>query len=166
MNNSYFMSNVLVAYFSVSGVTKKIAEELAQIQKADLFEIKPETPYTAADLDWTNQQSRSTLEMKDPSCRPAVVGEVEDMARYGVVFIGFPIWWEREPSVVDTFLDAYDFSGKRIVPFCTSGGSGIGETAKRIRSIVGDAASVADGMRLGGTVSLEDLKTWTAGLGL
>ena len=166
MNNSYFMSKVLVAYFSVSGVTKKVAEELSQIQRADLFEIRPEIPYTAADLDWNNPQSRSTLEMKDPNCRPAVAGKVEDMAQYGVVFIGFPIWWEREPSVVDTFLDAYDFSGKRIVPFCTSGGSGIGEAAKRIQNIAGAAASVADGMRLGGTVSIEDLKTWTAGLGL
>ena len=166
MNNNYYMSNVLVAYFSVGGVTKKIAGELAQIQNADLFEITPETPYTAADLDWKNQQSRSTLEMKDPNCRPAITGQVENMGQYGVVFIGFPIWWEREPSIVDTFLDAYDFSGKRIVPFCTSGGSGIGETAKRIQSIVGPTASVADGMRLGGTVSLEDLKTWTAGLGL
>ena len=163
---NYFMSKVLVAYFSVGGTTKKIAQELAGIQDADLFEITPETPYTAADLDWTNQSSRSTLEMKDPGCRPALAGHVENMSQYGVVFIGFPIWWEREPSVVDTFLDAYDFSGKKIVPFCTSGGSGIGETAKRIQSIVGAAATVENGMRLGGAVSEEDLKTWTAGLGL
>lgn len=160
------MSKVLVAYFSVSGVTKKVAEELAKVEKAELFEITPETPYTAADLDWTNQQSRSTLEMKDLNCRPAVTGQVENMAQYDVVFVGFPVWWGREPSVVDTFLDAYDFTGKKIVPFCTSGGSGIGETAKRIQEIVGASVTVEEGTRLGGTVSEEDLETWTAGLGL
>ena len=160
------MSKVLVAYFSASGVTKRVAEELANVEKADLFEITPETLYTAEDLDWKNQQSRSTLEMKDPSCRPAITGRVENMTQYDVVFVGFPIWWGREPSVVDTFLDAYDFSGKKIVPFCTSGGSGIGETAKRIQGIVGSTATVEDGTQLGGTVSEKDLETWTAGLGL
>ena len=160
------MSKILVAYFSASGVTKNVAEELAKVEKAELFEITPETPYTTADLDWKDQQSRSTLEMKDINCRPAVTGQVENMAQYDIVFVGFPIWWGREPSVVDTFLDAYDFAGKKIVPFCTSGGSGIGETAKRIREIVGAKAMVEEGTRLGGTVSEEDLKTWTAGLGL
>ena len=160
------MSKVLVAYFSASGVTRKVAEELAKVEKADLYEIMPETPYTVKDLDWTNQQSRSTLEMKDPSCRPAIAGAVNNMAQYDVVFVGFPIWWGREPSVVDTFLDAYDFSGKKIVPFCTSGGSGIGETAKRMREIAGAAAKVDEGARLGGTVSEKDLEIWTAGLGL
>ena len=160
------MSKVLVAYFSASGVTKRVAEELANVEKADLFEITPGTLYTAEDLDWRNQQSRSTLEMKDLNCRPAITGQVENMARYDVVFLGFPIWWGREPSVVDTFLDAYDFSGKKIVPFCTSGGSGIGETAKRIQGIVGSTATVDEGTRLGGTVSEKDLETWTTGLGL
>lgn len=160
------MSKILVAYFSASGVTKNVAEELAKVENAELFEITPETPYTTADLDWKDQQSRSTLEMKDINCRPAVTGQVENMAQYSTVFVGFPIWWGREPSVVDTFLDAYDFAGKKIVPFCTSGGSGIGETAKRIREIVGAEAMVEEGTRLGGTVSEEDLKTWTAGLGL
>lgn len=131
-----------------------------------MFEITPETPYTEADLDWKDQQSRSTLEMKDLNCRPAVTGQVENMAQYDVVFVGFPIWWGREPSVVDTFLDAYDFTGKKIIPFCTSGGSGIGETAKRIQEIVGESVTVKEGKRLGGTVSEEDLATWTAGLGL
>lgn len=160
------MSKVLVAYFSASGVTKKVAQELAKVEKADLFEIVPEILYTAEDLDWTNAQSRSTLEMKDPSCRPAVTGKVEDMAQYDAVFLGFPIWWGREPSVVDTFLDAYDFNGKKIVPFCTSGGSDMGDTAKRIQEIVGAGAAVEKGKRLGGTVSEEDLAVWTAGLDL
>ena len=160
------MSKVLVAYFSASGVTKKVAEELAKVEKADLFEITPETLYTEDDLDWRNQQSRSTLEMKDLNCRPAIVGQVGNMAQYEAVFVGFPVWWGREPSVVDTFLDAYDFSGKKIVPFCTSGGSGIGETAKRIQEIVGETAVVEEGRRLGGTVSEADLTAWTVGLDL
>ena len=160
------MSKVLVAYFSASGVTKKVAEELAKVEKAELYEIMPETPYTAKDLDWTNQQSRSTLEMKDLACRPAIAGAVSDMAQYDVVFVGFPIWWGREPSVVDTFLDAYDFGGKKIVPFCTSGGSGIEDAEKRIQELAGAGAAVEAGKRLGGTVSEKDLETWTAGLGI
>lgn len=160
------MSKVLVAYFSASGVTKKVAEELAKVEQADLFEIRPETPYTAADLDWKDQQSRSTLEMKDPSCRPAVTGKVENMAQYDVVFVGFPIWWTVEPRVVDTFLEAHDLTGKKIVPFCTSGGSGAGDAVKRIREIAGAAATVDEGKRLGGEISEKDLELWTAGLGL
>ena len=160
------MSKVLVAYFSASGVTKKAAEEIAKAKQAELFEILPETPYTAEDLDWRNKQSRSTLEMQDPGCRPSVVGQVENMAQYDAVFIGFPIWWGREPSVVDTFLDAYDFAGKTIMPFCTSGGSGIGETAKRMQEIVGASAVVKEGLRLGGTVSEADLAAWESELSL
>ena len=103
------MAKVLVAYFSVSGVTEKVAKELAKAEGADLFQICPETPYTKEDLDWTNKQSRSTLEMQDLNCRPAVCCKVEDMSQYDVIFVGFPIWWGREPSVVDTFLTSYDF---------------------------------------------------------
>ena len=160
------MSKVLVAYFSASGKTAKAAKNLAAAEGADLFEIRPETPYVPDDLDYTNKQSRTTLEMTDPSCRPATVGTVMDMAQYDVVFVGFPIWWGREPSVVDTFLTAYDFSGKKIIPFCTSGGSGIGNTAERIRSLVSESAYVDRGRRLGGEVSEADLKTWTEGLKL
>jgi len=158
------MSKILVAYFSASGVTEKVAKELAKAECADLFQICPEAPYTKEDLDWTNTESRSTLEMKDLSCRPAICGKVENMSEYDVIFVGFPVWWGREPSVVDTFLDAYDFKGKCIVPFCTSGGSEIGNTAERIRELTG--ANVDAGKRLGGTVSAEDLKIWTDGLGI
>ena len=129
------MSKKLVAYFSVSGVTAKVAQEIATVESADCFEIRPEVPYTKEDLDWTNKQSRSTLEMSDPDCRPATTGCVEDMAQYDVLFVGFPIWWGREPSVVDTFLTAYDFGGKKIVPFCTSGGSDIGKTCERMPAL-------------------------------
>lgn len=158
------MSKILVAYFSVSGMTEKIAKELAKAEGADLFQICPEVPYTKADLDWTNKQSRSTLEMQDLDCRPSVRSKVEDMAQYDVIFVGFPIWWGREPSVVDTFLTSYDFKDKCIIPFCTSGGSGMGSTAQRIRKLT--RANVNEGKRLGGEVSEEDLKLWTAGLGL
>ncbi|MBQ6120961.1 MAG: flavodoxin [Clostridia bacterium] len=160
------MSKKLVAFFSVSGVTAKVAREIAAVEGADCFEIVPEAPYTAADLDWTNKQSRSTLEMADLNCRPATTGRVEDMAQYDVVFVGFPIWWGREPSAVDTFLTAYDFSGKRIVPFCTSGGSDIGSTAERIQTLVGENARVDAGKRLGGEIQEADLKLWTEGLKL
>ncbi len=160
------MSKVLVAYFSASGVTRKVAAELAKAEQAELFEILPEVPYSAKDLDWRDKQSRSTLEMQDSSCRPPIAGQVENMAQYDVIFIGFPVWWGREPSVIDTFLDAHDFTGKTIVPFCTSGGSGIGETAKRMQEIVGASAVVKEGTRLGGTVSEADLPIWTSELGL
>ena len=158
------MSKMLVAYFSASGVTAKIAEELARAEGADLFEIRPEKLYTAEDLDWRNRESRSTVEMADPDCRPPVAGKVADMSQYDVVFVGFPIWWGREPSVVDTFLDGYDFTGKKLIPFCTSGGSGIEKTAERIQSIVGEGCSVDAGKRIGGTISEEDLKLWLEGI--
>ena len=158
------MSKVLVAYFSVGGTTAKAARELAAVEKADLFEIRPEIPYVPADLDYTNKQSRTTLEMTDPSCRPAIAGKVADMAQYDVVFIGFPIWWGREPSVVDTFLDAYCFIGKKVIPFCTSGGNDTRAAAKRIRELLGEGVCVDDGRRLGGEISEEDLKLWAEGM--
>ena len=156
------MSKILVAYFSASGVTEKVARELAKAEGADLFQISPEVPYTKADLDWTNKKSRSTLEMQDLDCRPAVCSVVENMVQYDVIFVGFPIWWGREPSVVDTFLTSYDFKGKCIIPFCTSGGSDIGNTAQRIRELT--CANVDEGKRLGGKVSEKDLKLWADGL--
>ena len=158
------MSKVLVAYFSVSGTTAKVAKELAAVEGANLFEIKPEIPYVPADLDYTNKQSRTTLEMSDPSCRPATVSAVENMAQYDVVFVGFPIWWGREPSVVDTFLEAYSFSGKKVIPFCTSGGNDTTAAVKRIRELLGDSVCVDDGKRLGGEISESDLKLWAEGL--
>ena len=160
------MSKKLVAYFSVSGVTAGVAKEIAAVEHADCFEIRPEVPYTKEDLDYTSKKSRSSVEMADLNCRPALAGCVENMAEYDVVFVGFPIWWGREPSAVDTFLTAYDFGGKKIVPFCTSGGSGIGNTCERIRSLVCGNACVDEGRRLGGEISEADLKLWTEGLQL
>lgn len=158
------MAKILVAYFSTTDVTEKVAKELAKTENADLFQICPETLYSAADLDWTNKESRSTVEMQDLNCRPAICGQVQNMEQYDIVFVGFPIWWGREPSVVDTFLTSYDFKTKCIIPFCTSGGSEMGNTAQRISELTG--AKVDKGKRLGGEVSEVDLKLWTAGLGL
>lgn len=160
------MSKVLVAYFSVSGVTRRVAENLARVEEADLFEIAPETPYTAEDLDWKNKESRSSVEMADPNSRPAMKGPKPDLSAYEVIFLGFPIWWNREPSIVDTFLDGTDFTGKMIVPFCTSGGSGLGATTDRLNNLIGRKGQVIEGKRMGGMVSMEDLKTWSDGLDL
>ena len=127
------MSKTLVAYFSASGVTARAAKEIADAVGADLYEIAPAQPYTAADLDWTDKKSRSTAEMNDPGCRPEIAGNVEDMDRYDTVFVGFPVWWYVEPRIVDTFLESYDFAGKKMIPFATSGGSGIQKAEKSLR---------------------------------
>ena len=123
---------ILVAYFSASGQTAKLAKTLAGVTGGDLFEIVPETAYTAADLDWMDKKSRSTIEMKDPKSRPAIAGKVADMAQYDTVFVGFPIWWYQAPRIIETFLESYDFSGKTVIPFATSGGSGMGGTNKAL----------------------------------
>ena len=127
------MKKTLVAYFSASGVTERAAKEIAGAVEADLYEILPVQPYTDADLDWTDKKSRSTAEMNDPACRPEIAGTVENIEQYDTVFIGFPIWWYVEPRIVDTFLESYDFSGKTLIPFATSGGSGIGGAEKSLR---------------------------------
>lgn len=123
----------LVAYFSASGVTAKAAEKIAAAAGADLYEIQPEEPYTPADLNWTDKKSRSTVEMDDPTCRPAIAEAVEDMEQYDTVWVGFPVWWYVEPRIVDTFLESYDFAGKKMIPFATSGGSGIQKAEKSLR---------------------------------
>ena len=127
------MKKVLVAYFSAGGTTGRMAKEIAETAGADLFEIRPLQPYTNADLDWTDKKSRSTKEMNDPACRPEIAEQVTDMGQYDTVLLGFPIWWYVEPRIVDTFLESYDFSGKTIIPFATSGGSGIGKPEKSLR---------------------------------
>ena len=127
------MTKTLVAYFSASGTTARTAKEIAEAAGADLYEIRPVKAYTAADLDWTDKKSRSTAEMNDPACRPEIEGTVEHMEQYDTVLVGFPIWWYVEPRIVDTFLESYDFSGKTIIPFATSGGSGIGGAEKSLR---------------------------------
>ena len=155
--------NALVAYFSASGVTAKVAKRLADAIHAPIYEIRPKVPYTAADLDWTNKMSRSTLEMNDKNCRPALADQNAPVADADVIFLGYPVWWYREPSIIDSFLEAYDFSGKKIVPFATSGSSGIGaEAPARMREITG--VEVDAGKRFPANAGADVLKTWAENL--
>ena len=152
------MKKVLVAYFSASGVTKKVAEAMAGAAGADLFEIAPEKPYTRADLNWMDKNSRSTLEMKDRSSRPAMASK-PDVSGYDVILVGFPVWWYREPSIIDTFMESADFTGKTVVPFCTSGGSGIGDSAENMQALAPNA-KVLEGKRFSPYTSADELKKW------
>ena len=129
------MSKKLVAYFSASGVRKNVAERLAKAVDADLFEIKPQVPYTNADLDWMNKKSRSSVEMSNPDSRPAIAETLPNMQDYDTVFVGFPIWWYVAPTIINTFLESYDFSGKTMVPFATSGSSGMGKTVDVLKKV-------------------------------
>ena len=153
------MKQTLVAYFSASGVTAALAERLATAIGADLYEIRPETPYTDADLNWMDKKSRSSVEMNDRSARPAIETRVQNMAQYEVVFVGFPIWWYREPSIIDTFMEAYDFSGKTVIPFATSGGSGLGSTADNLQKLA-KGAKVETGKRFGSGTGADELGRW------
>ena len=150
---------VLISYFSPTGTTKSLAQELGSVTGADLFEIAPVEPYSTADLNWNNRNSRSSIEMNDESCRPAIAGEVADMSAYDTVFVGFPVWWYVEPRIIDTFLEAYDFSGKTIVPFATSGGSGLGRAPQRMQALV-PGAKVLQGGLLNGRFSQAKLADW------
>lgn len=140
----------LVVYFSCSGVTKKTAELLSDVTGADLFEIRPEVPYTKADLDWMDKKSRSTVEMNDPSSRPAIADKVEHMEQYDTVYVGFPIWWYVAPTIINTFLESYDFSGKTVIPFATSGGSGMGKTEAVLHVLCPDSVNWKSGKMLNG----------------
>ena len=153
------MAKTLVAYFSASGMTAKVAKDLAEATGADLFEIAPAQPYTRADLNWQDKKSRTTIEMNDEACRPAIAGQVADMAGYDTVFVGFPVWWYVEPRIIDTFLESYDFAGKTVVPFATSGGSGLGQAPKRMQALVPGASVLAGGL-LNGRPSQAELAAW------
>ncbi len=156
---------ILVAYFSCTGTTKKLAESLAGGLEADIYEIAPEVPYTSEDLDYNDDSSRSTKEMDDASSRPAIAGSVENMEQYGTVVIAYPIWWGEAPRIIDTFVESYDFSGKTVVPFCTSGGSGIGSSAKTLESLAGSGTWL-EGKRFGGGESEDEMTAWINGLGI
>ena len=153
------MSKILVAYFSATGTTAKVAKKMAETIGADLFEIKPEKPYTSADLNWQNKNSRSSVEMNDRSSRPAIGVKVADMVQYSVVFVGFPVWWYREPSIIDTFMESYDFAGKMVIPFATSGGSGLGDSAANMQKLA-KGAKVVNGKRFSGSATADELKAW------
>lgn len=158
-------TEILVAYFSATNTTEGVAEQIADSLSADLYEIMPEQPYTDADLDYHDDNSRSTIEMNDPAVRPAISGSVENMEQYTVVFIGYPIWWGEAPRIVDTFVESYDLSGKTIVPFCTSGGSGIGSSTTNLEALA-EGATWLSGTRLNGDSSHEAIVEWVNGLGL
>ena len=153
------MSKVLVAYFSASGVTAKVAKRLSNVIGADLYEIMPENPYTNADLNWQDKQSRSSVEMNDRNSRPAIRNTVTDMDKYDVVFVGFPIWWYREPSIIDTFMEAYSFDGKTVIPFATSGSSGMGDSSDNMQKLA-KGAKVVQGKRFGSNAPDDELKAW------
>ncbi|MCD8286702.1 MAG: NAD(P)H-dependent oxidoreductase [Clostridia bacterium] len=155
----------LVAYFSATGNTAKLAEKLAEAAGADLVEIVPEIPYTAEDLDWQNARSRSSVEMGDRAARPGIRDKVQDMADYDVLFVGFPIWWYIAPRIINTFLEQYDLTGKTVVPFATSGSSGMGETNEYLAPSCKGAKLLA-GRRFSGRATKQDLKRWLASLDL
>ena len=157
------MAKTLVAYFSASGTTERVAKDLAGAVGADLFEIAPEQPYTRADLNWQDKKSRTTIEMNDETVRPAIAGAVADMGAYDTVFVGFPVWWYVEPRIIDTFLESYDFTGKTIVPFATSGGSGLGKAPQRMQSLAPGAKVLAGGL-LNGRPSQAELADWAEGM--
>lgn len=159
------MSKSLVAYFSASGVTARVAKTLAEAAKADLFETKPETPYTNADLNWQDKNSRSSVEMRDTSSRPAVAGKVANMADYDVIFLGFPIWWYVAPHIINSFLEGYDMSGKKIILFATSGGSGFGKSVAGLQDSC-PGATVVEGKLLNGNPDFKAVKSWVDSLEL
>ncbi len=154
------MKRILVACFSASGVTAKVAKKLAEATKADVYEIKPEKAYTSKDLDWTDPGSRSSREMKDKAFRPAIAGSA-DVAGYDVIFVGFPIWWYVAPTIVNTFLESCDLRGKTVVPFATSGGSGMGNTVKELEPSC-PGAEVKSGRRFDPNVKAGILAEWAA----
>ena len=153
------MAKNLVAYFSASfGATKKVAEDLANVANADIYEIKPKVPYTNADLNWMDKSSRSTLEMKDWDSRPEMVEDNFSIADYDNIFVGFPIWWYIAPTIINTFLEKHDFSGKKIVLFATSGGSGFGKTIENIKPSVSKSAEIIMGKLLNNNPAKEELE--------
>lgn len=160
------MSKTLVAYFSVSGVTKKVAEKISIAAGADLYEINPEDPYTKEDLNWNNKNSRSSIEMNDPNSRPSIADKMDNFEEYDVIFVGFPIWWYIAPTIINTFIESYDFSGKTVVTLCTSGGSGLGNSDKILKACCDPSVNWVSGKRFSAGATIENIKEWLTGLEL
>ena len=158
------MSKKLVAYFSASGVTAKVADMLADAVGADIYEIRPEVPYTKADLNWMDKKSRSTIEMNDRTSRPAIADKNAKVEQYDTIFLGFPIWWYRAPSIINTFLESYDFAGKKIILFATSGGSKFGKTVDELKVSVPDSCDIIEGKLLNGKQTIPAIRNWTEAL--
>ena len=159
------MSRILVAYFSASGVTGSVAKKLAEATGADLYEIRPAVKYTSADLNWNNSNSRSSVEMKDKSSRPELADKSAEISGHDVIFLGFPIWWYVAPTIINTFLEAYDLSGKKIILFATSGGSGFGRAVEGLKPSAPNA-EISEGKLFRSSVSVNELKKWAEGLGV
>lgn len=155
------MKKILVAYFSASGITQRTAKNLAEAVSCDIYEIKPLIPYSAGDLNWLNKDSRSSLEMQDISSRPEIIEDDAHIEKYDIIFLGFPIWWYIAPTIVNTFLEKYDFSGKKIILFATSGGSGFGKTIDNIKSSVSSSTEVIEGKILNRNPGVNELKEWS-----
>ena len=160
------MNRKLVAFFSASGVTAKVAETLSETIGADLFAIEPKVPYTKADLDWMDKNSRSTLEMNDPSSRPAIARKRDNMDEYDTVFVGFPIWWYVAPTIINTFLESHDFSGKTVVVFATSGSSDFGNTINELKISLPDSTKLIEGKVLNGKYTNKELSDWAESIGV
>ena len=152
-------SDTIVVYFSATGTTKGVAERIANVTDADIFEIIPEEPYSDADLDWNDNNSRTTIEMNDPDVRPAIANDTVDLNGYTTVYIGYPIWWGDAPRIMSTFVEAHDFDDKTVIPFCTSGGSGIGRSGSNLASQAG-SGNWLDGDRLDAGISESEIKDW------
>ena len=160
------MSKTLIAYFSASGETARLAKTLADVTGGDLFAIQPQEPYTAADLNWNNPRSRSTLEMKEAKSRPAIATLVAGMTQYDRVFVGFPIWWYQAPRIIETFLESYDFAGKTVIPFATSGGRGLGKTEEILKACCSPETKWLPGKRLSSRESAASVQKWLSSLHL
>ena len=155
------MSRILVAYFSASGVTAKVAEMLADAVGADIYEIQPAVPYTKADLNWMDKKSRSSIEMNDKTIRPAIANKNARIGQYETVFLGFPIWWYVAPTIINTFLESYDFSGKKVILFATSGGSKFGKTVEELKVSVPTSCEIVEGKLLNGKQTIPTIRAWT-----
>ena len=160
------MSKALVAYFSASGVTADAAKKIAEIANAALYEIRPEVPYTQADLNWQDQNSRSSIEMKDKSSRPKMTDKNAPVADCDVLFLGFPIWWYTAPTIINTFLESYDFAGKRIILFATSGSSGFENALSDLKASVNSEGALEEGIVVHGIQNSDTWKKWIVSLGM
>ena len=159
------MRKCLVAYFSASGVTAKLATMLVEVTGSDIYEIKPEVPYTKDDLNWMDKQSRSTIEMQDQSFRPTLADTNANISAYDVIFVGFPIWWYVAPTIINSFLESYDFSGKTVIPFATSGGSQLGSTVEKLQLSVSNTTILTEGHLLN-RASIDSISKWVKSLSI
>lgn len=159
-------TNVLVAYFSATGNTKTVAEQIADVTGGELYEIEPAEPYTSEDLDYNNDDCRANLEMNDDTARPEIAVAIENIEQYDTIYLGYPIWWGNAPRIMNTFVETYDLSGKTVVPFCTSGGSGISTSVDTLQKLAGDGITWMEGQRFDRDVSADEISQWIDEMGL